>query len=105
MSNETEIIRRHSCRSFDRHLKASSVPIGYDPTLREYFVSLANMDAIQTISFCPWCGSKLPRSLRSKWFNRVRRLGLEPSDDSIPEEMKSDEWWRNDPKLNGSTGG
>ena len=48
------------------------------------------------ITHCPWCGTKLPESLREEWFDRLDRLGLEPGDPAIPESMRSDDWWRAD---------
>jgi hypothetical protein len=44
--------------------------------------------------FCPWCGTKLPDSLRDRWFDRLDELGLEPEDEAVPKEMMSDQWWR-----------
>ena len=50
---------------------------------------------MQVISFCPWCGAKLPNSLRDKWFDIVfDDLGFDaPDSPGIPSEMHSDEWW------------
>lgn len=46
------------------------------------------------ISFCPWCGSKLPISKRDLWFDTLERLGYdEPFEQDIPEEFKSDKWY------------
>ncbi|HEY3386863.1 MAG TPA: hypothetical protein VGK46_10155 [Saprospiraceae bacterium] len=46
------------------------------------------------ISYCPWCGSKLPESKRDRWFEDMRQLGFEDEYDDIPEEYTTDEWWR-----------
>ena len=46
------------------------------------------------ISYCPWCGSKLPESKRDRWFEELRQLGFEDEYDDIPEEYTTDEWWR-----------
>jgi hypothetical protein len=35
-------------------------------------------DVIQTIEYCPWCGARLPSSLRDEYFERLEQLGLEP---------------------------
>lgn len=46
------------------------------------------------ISFCPWCGSKLPDSKRDLWFDTLEQLGYDdPSNQEIPEEFKSDKWY------------
>ena len=53
--------------------------------------------SLQCIRFCPWCGSKLPDSLRDEWFDRLDRLGIDDSDDSkIPILYQTSEWWEND---------
>ena len=50
------------------------------------------------MEYCPWCGFKLPTSLRDEWFHILRtEYGLDnPCDDKrkIPKEFKSDEWWK-----------
>jgi len=48
-----------------------------------------------TIRYCPWCGAKLPESLRDRWFSELEALGYdEPLDQEIPERYKSDAWYR-----------
>ena len=47
------------------------------------------------IQYCPWCGKKLPDSLREKWFDELEKLGYDdPLNDDIPEKFKSDKWYR-----------
>jgi hypothetical protein len=51
------------------------------------------------IGCCPWCGVRLPRSLRREWFRRLDALGVpDPWDDRrrIPHVFRSDAWWRDD---------
>jgi len=45
-----------------------------------------------TISFCPFCGTKLPASKRDRWFDELEKLGFdEPlGEDNLPENFKSD---------------
>jgi hypothetical protein len=46
------------------------------------------------ISFCPWCGTKLPMSKRDLWFDTLEELGYDdPFDQDIPEEFRSDKWY------------
>ena len=80
------------------HLGSNEVSISYSDKFREYGI-LTRWDhnrslAIQSIDYCPWCRAKLPRDLRSEWFAILDDLGLEPEDPAVPEEMKSDAWWR-----------
>jgi hypothetical protein len=46
-------------------------------------------------SFCPWCGSALPRSKRTEWHLALNALGFDdPGNDDIPARFNTDEWWR-----------
>jgi len=45
------------------------------------------------INFCPWCGSRLPDSLRDEWFDRLEYLGIDPAVNKIPEEFLNDLWY------------
>jgi len=48
------------------------------------------------ISYCPWCGTKLPKSKRDLWFKTLEKLGFDdPLQQDIPEEFKTDEWYKN----------
>jgi len=47
------------------------------------------------IRFCPWCGTKCPRSRREEWYQQLHRLGFsDPGEQEIPSEFDSDAWWR-----------
>lgn len=51
--------------------------------------------SVAVISFCPWCGSRLPDSKRDRWFGELEALGFsDPGPLSIPERFLSDAWWR-----------
>jgi len=49
------------------------------------------------LTYCPWCGIKLPESKRMEWFDKLRNMGYESPlfDDSIPEEFKTKAWREN----------
>ncbi|MDM5360382.1 hypothetical protein QUF78_21240 [Peribacillus sp. ACCC06369] len=48
------------------------------------------------ITYCPWCGTKLPGSKRDLWFEVLEQLGFDdPAEQSIPEEFKTDKWYKN----------
>lgn len=44
------------------------------------------------IAHCPWCGSKLPRSERDRWFAEMRRRGIDPKSDEVPPEFQDGTW-------------
>lgn len=81
-------------------LEDPKVPLKYYPITREYGLILNHSSAIQLIFYCPWCGTKLPKDLREEFFNILEKeYGIEPefdiqNDPNIPEEFKSDEWWK-----------
>jgi len=46
------------------------------------------------ISYCPWCGARLPESQRDRWFQEMERRGIEPWTGDIPAEFQDDRWLR-----------
>ncbi|MCJ7548547.1 MAG: hypothetical protein MUQ30_02570 [Anaerolineae bacterium] len=70
--------------------------VGYVPKFDEYGIRVhdGGSSAI-TIEFRPWCGSRLPRSRRDEWFERMAALGVgDPFESEIPAEFTSDDWYR-----------
>lgn len=89
---------QHCCKEMDFFLSEGKVPVRYFSQFREYSIQLIDRDVFQDILFCPWCGRKLPHSLREKWFEHVEELigDFEDVDDSkIPQEFRTSEWWQN----------
>jgi len=75
------------CQELTEHLK-DEVHIEYINKFREVSININGSTSRQLIIFCPWCGSKLPTSLRDRWFEERRNLI------SIPIEFESDIWWK-----------
>ena len=76
-------------------------PIEYNPVFREYFIRLNNRSNIITLVYCPWCGSKLPDSLRENYFDILEKehqietnLGEYKERSDIPTDFRSDKWWK-----------
>jgi hypothetical protein len=68
--------------------------IVYIPKFREYGIRvLDGGTSYKLIDYCPWCGVKLPTSLREQWFKEIYQLGFEPGSDNIPVEYQTDAWW------------
>ena len=72
---------------------------GYNPKFREYFIDVKAEygGAVCLIKHCPWCGKKLPNSLREKFLILLKKQhGIDYGDlkmrSKIPAELKSDEW-------------
>ena len=76
------------------HLNNGEVSINYVAKFREYGIKyLDGGTSFQQILYCPWCGEKLPESLRDQWFDKIRESGYEPEQENIPDEYKTDKWW------------
>jgi len=90
---------QHCCAAMTMHLSDGDVAIDYFPRFREYSIRLRDRRrvAVQQIDFCPWCGVRLPDSLRDVWFDTLEAMGLKPElwgGDEIPSEFQDDTWWR-----------
>jgi len=76
------------------------VSIGYQPKYREYFLDMRKEKSIvYLINNCPWCGKKLPKSLRKQWFSTLKKEcnikdPWHKDESRVPEEFKTDEWWK-----------
>ncbi len=91
----------HCCKLMVDFLNDPIVPIIYYPHLREYNILLKRRSGgLQGICYCPWCGTKLPTSVRDEYFRILfDELHLEPElketeTPGLPEEFKTDEWWK-----------
>jgi len=83
----------HCCEQMEKLLDEGKTPITYLDKFREYCFVLGEVQ-LQTITYCPWCGTKLPTSLRDEWFDQLEALGLEPESPDIPLSLTSGSWWR-----------
>lgn len=70
--------------------------VKYDGRLREhYLVVRSDLDheVRQLIYNCPWCGDRLPSSLRDRWFSELESIGIDPLVDEIPAKYKTSAWY------------
>lgn len=74
-------------------------PLEYNPVFREYFIRLNNRSNIITLAYCPWCGGKLPVSLRENYFATLQKeyqietnLGEYKGRSDIPADFRNDKW-------------
>lgn len=74
--------------------------IYYSPKVREYYLKSLKGPYARTIELCPWCGSKLAKSLRDEWFDILEdEYGLDMPKtteqmEKIPADFLTDEWWK-----------
>jgi len=67
----------------------------YIPKFREYGLPILDGGtSFIAIVFCPWCGARLPDSLRNEWFDALEKHGLDPDGGDIPEKFVTDRWWK-----------
>ena len=88
--------------------QADDSPLTYSPDHRSYTISapraLVKKNIVwlgYRVDFCPFCGTKLPKDLTEEWFDILEKeYGLDdpyyyPEQKKlIPEEFKTDEWWK-----------
>lgn len=86
---------KHCCRKMTAYLLEKKVKIVYSPRFREYGI-VVSRHVKQDINFCPWCGRRLPKSLRNRYFDNLEALGFDVDvfSTDVPSQYKSDEWWR-----------
>jgi hypothetical protein len=77
-----------------RDTLVEDVFIVYIPKFREYGIRILDGGtSFKIMEFCPWCGIRLPASLRDMWFAQLDHLGLEPESKSLPLHFRTDAWW------------
>lgn len=85
----------HICDQHDSRFTCPNAIMSYDEQYNEYGVIIHDGGTSSVlISFCPWCGTRLPESLRDKWFQALEENGFDPLSDNIPPEYKTCEWWK-----------
>jgi hypothetical protein len=84
-------------RVCDKHEEREDCPdclLEYSDRFREYGILLHDDEASYVhIRFCPFCGVRLPESLRDRWFDELKRLGVDPDSADVPEPYLSSKWW------------
>ena len=92
---------KHCCKNMEWYLEENEVDIYYEAEFRCYYIGMKNgTSAVQTIHYCPWCGSKFPANFNDLWFEILEKeYGIEcPYDEEeehkVPAEFKTDEWWK-----------
>lgn len=94
------------CNQLETALHDTSNLLEKDEALREYYFHLLNTSPLneelyfsarsplQCISFCPFCGTKLPKSLRNTWGALLEASGFSFGDQIIPIEFTTSAWWK-----------
>lgn len=92
-----EEMRRQVEWACDRHADRFDCPdclVSYSPKFREYGLVIHDGGtSVIGIRFCPWCGIRLPESLRDRWFDELAALGINPAEGEVPAAFQSSAWW------------
>ena len=82
----------HACETMAAALNDKRSQIFYSAKIREYGIRLRGAGHWR-VNFCPFCGARLPDSLRWEWYQRLQDLGLEADSPGIPKPFKTSQWW------------
>jgi hypothetical protein len=84
------------CCDLMRHaVEDPDIPITHTAKFNEFGVKILDGGSSTILlKNCPWCGDKLPLSLRGAWFAELERLGIDPLGNDIPEEFADERWYR-----------
>ena len=85
-----------TCEQHPEPWDCPDVLVVYDPRFDEYCMPIRDGGpSCVSMSFCPWCGTRMPASKRDEWFDTLEEMGFEsPCDEDIPTAFKTDRWWR-----------
>jgi hypothetical protein len=85
----------HCCPELKNAVEDEDIAISYAKKFREYGIRILDGGSSRLrINFCPWCGQRLPNSLRDAWFDELELRGIDPDADIVPDEFSDDRWYR-----------
>lgn len=90
----------HCCMTMHYELLSDESVLQYNARFREYGIKIHHSNNYIITKYCTDCGTKLPESLRNKWFQTLKQLyNLEDPEKKdkkkIPKPFLTDEWWNN----------
>ena len=100
--------QKYCCEVMERILKRGDSALKYRDFTRSYYIEeiihygkKISVGAANEITYCPWCSSRLPKSLYDE-LNEIlaKEYNLHPDiwntekESLIPEEFFTDEWWK-----------
>lgn len=92
-------MRKHCCSDMEDILQIPEAEVKYLSQFREYILeSRVDKPICLALNYCPWCGSRLPSSLRDIFFDTLEKecnLNLDILHlYQAPDEFQSDQWWK-----------
>ncbi|OUR64874.1 hypothetical protein A9Q79_06180 [Methylophaga sp. 42_25_T18] len=93
LKNEKTSVPSCCCHSMETALSDREHPLYYSSAYQEFGVQLSSKFEYSVLSFCGWCGSKLPTSRRNEWFEQLESMNIDPWEHDIPIHFLSSAWW------------
>jgi uncharacterized protein DUF6980 len=88
---------QHRCAEHPDPYDCPEHLVQYVPNFDEYGLIVHDGGASYVeIAYCPWCGTRLPRSKRDRWWAEMERLGIDPWTETPPPAYRTDAWYRSD---------
>jgi len=82
------------CSQMEEAVDDPNIPLIFTPKFGEFGILILDGGISSLgIAFCPWCGQKLPDSLRDNWFDKLEQLGVDPYGEKIPPEFTDERWY------------
>jgi len=97
--NNKSYVKNHCCDHMVYALEDYQKLLNYDAKYREYGLKIPGHTGCLIMDYCPFCGVKLPSSLRKQWGYTLRNDYLledpiEKDKSKIPQEFLTDQWWK-----------
>ena len=91
----------HECEQHPDPLDCPDVVVIYNARFDEFGMPIRDGGAsVISMLYCPWCGSQFPESKRELWLDTLAELGFDDlAEQLIPDEFRSDQWWRQNLRL------
>lgn len=94
-------MEKHCCNMMNECMEDPGIPLFYSSIKRRYYIPSLyqhRFQSIQGLFACPWCATVLPKDLGEEYDHILSvEYDLDPYDlksEKLPEEFKSDEWWK-----------
>ncbi len=85
----------YECEQHPNRYDCPDCLVSYLPKFREFGIIIHDGgESSIRIDYCPWCGARLPESLRDEWYDRLDALGLEHESNEIPQSLLTEKWWQ-----------
>lgn len=91
----------YQCQQHSDPFECPDMLVHYSPKFDEYGIMIHDGGSSTiVIEFCPWCGNKLPKSKREKWFEELEAMGFDdPFQEDVPEQYKSNVWYQKEKRV------